>query len=346
MDGVNENTRSKRPSIRDLKIERTSRSKADNGSRRMPEQSAQVTHKSRFRMGWWVLAAVLLVSASVISLPIIFSDTTINITPLVTRASFDNVTFNALPADSDNATDMLSYSAIEWNITETQTLEPTGREVVNEKASGVITVYNNYTNKTQRLIKNTRFETANGNVYRVRESIMVPGKSGDTPGSLDVTVYADEAGEGYNVASGNLTIPGLKSLPDMYKDIYAKIKTPIAGGYKGERAVVSTESKDSASETLRNTIKDRVQSEITDRLPVDTRYFSNGVYINYADTQEREVEGKVEIVESATVRVLVFGKSDFAKALTSGMTTNPSSGTPSIKQPEQLTVYIEEANID
>jgi len=339
-------TNAKRPSIRDLQIDRPQSDATKE--RRMPQKQSSTRRKRGFSMGWWVLAVVMLISASIISLPIVFSDTTLNITPVVSKAIFDDAVFNTSEAgaEQEEAGGLLTYSRVEWTKSDTQLLEPTGREQVEEKASGVITVYNNHTSKKQRLIKNTRFETKSGNVYRVRNSIMVPGKSGETPGQLDVTVYADEAGDSYNVENADLTLPGLKSLPDMYSTIYAKVKTPITGGFKGERAVVSEEDKATASANLRTKIKEAVMTEIESRIPVDTRYFDSGVTVAFADTQESEVEGKVQVSESANVSVVVFDKKDFATTISQGVAGNPDKGYPVIKDIKALAVNIDDQATD
>lgn len=337
----NQNSILRRPSIRDVQIDRPTR--AGSGVRRT-QDTPRASRGSR-SVGWWVLAVLLLVAASVISLPIVFSDTTLQITPVITKASFEDAVFTAVPQGSDETHTLLTYDVLEWTSSESTTLEPTGREHVDEKASGTITVYNNYTTSPQRLIKNTRFETTDGKVYRVRESIIVPGKTATAPGSLDVTVYADEAGEGYNLSEGSFTLPGLKTIPDMYTDIYAKVKTPISGGFSGERAVVSEDAKVAAAEELKSKLQETMQSEIAARLPDDTRYFEDGVTVTYADPVEREVDGKVEVSETASARVLVFNKTAFAGTIAAGVMGNPSSGNASIKEPEQLTVRLE-ANSD
>lgn len=343
----------KRPSIRDLQIDRANQ----GGGRRMGAEAHRArtgraqqseghhAHKRGFGFGWWMLAVVLLISASVISLPIIFSDTTINIKPVVTKAVFTDAVFNAFKANEGNGNDdILTYSVVEWDAQESKELEPTGREKVKEKASGIITVYNAYTTKRQRLIKNTRFETGDGHVYRVRESIMVPGKTGSTPGTLDVRVYADEAGEDYNIKSGNLTLPGLKSLKSMYTDIYAKIKTPITGGFKGERAVVSEENKVKTSKILREKIKATVASEVQNRIPEDARYFESGLTIDFADTSESEEGGKVVVSESASVKVVVFNKKNFAQTMAQGVTGNPAKGYPVIQDVSKLSVVLDKSS--
>ncbi len=338
----------KRPSIRDLQIDRP-RTDTMKERRMPPQQAKRQRRRKRGGIGWWLLAGVLFVAAIIISLPVIFSDTTIKITPVVTKAVFDNAVFNAVPADAqsdEQSAGLLQYSKVEWTTSKSKVLEPTGREQVEEKASGVITVYNNYTSKKQRLIKNTRFQTSDGRVYRVRESIMVPGKTASAPGELDVTVYADEAGESYNLQSGDLTLPGLKSLPDMYSAIYAKVKTPITGGFKGERAIVSDEDKATAIAELKEQVRQEALSEVEGRIPSDTIYFDSGVSLEFAEPQESEVDGKVQVSQSAKVSVIVFDKKDFATTISQGVAGNPDKGYPTIKDMSTMTVNLEQQEQD
>lgn len=334
----------RRPTIRDVQIERPMRSSVRSERADAPRQAP----RRRGAIGWWILAAVLLIAASVVSLPIVFSDTTLQITPVVTKASYENASFTAVPQGNDTGASVLTYNTLEWTSGAKRQLEPTDRTFVEQKASGVITVYNEYTTGNQRLIKNTRFETSDGRVYRVRESIVVPGKKtvgGETvPGTLDVTVYADDAGEEYNLTSGSFTLPGLKSIPDMYSTIYAKVKTPVVGGFSGERAVVGEATRANTLAELKSEVEDTIRSEVVDRLPVDARTFDNTLTISFAEPEEREVDGKVELTQSATAQVLVFDEIDFTRAISAGVAGNPNGGYPSIQQPETFTVQLAAAD--
>ena len=90
------------------------------------------------------------------------------------------------------------------------------------KASGSITVYNNYSTASVKLIKNTRFQTPAGLIFRVPADVVIPGKQGSTPGQVTVTVFADQVGQQYNIGpTPRLTVPGLQSNAAMYAQIYA-----------------------------------------------------------------------------------------------------------------------------
>jgi len=120
----------------------------------------------------------------------------------------------------------LEYSLITHTTEASDTITATGRETVEEKASGRIIVYNNHSSATQRLIKNTRFESPEGLIFRINESVEIPGMTKSTdgeivPGVISAEVFADGTGEQYNIDASQFTIPGLKGT-DQYEDMYAE----------------------------------------------------------------------------------------------------------------------------
>jgi len=65
------------------------------------------------------------------------------------------------------------------------------------------------------------------------------------PGSIEVTVYADEPLSKYNIGLTDFTVPGFKGAPQ-FETFYARSKTPMTGGFTGMEPVVE-ESIDSHS---------------------------------------------------------------------------------------------------
>lgn len=120
---------------------------------------------------------------------------------------------------------------------------------VNEKASGEITIYNNYSSEPQVLIKNTRFQDKDGKVFRIRDSVTVPGKTGETPGSFQAKVLADSYGADYNIGPSDFTIPGLKGNV-RYNYFYAKSAKAMTGGISGMRQVVAESDMAEARKVL------------------------------------------------------------------------------------------------
>jgi hypothetical protein len=147
------------------------------------------------------------------------------------------------------------------SISKSKTLSPSESRKVEAKASGKVTVYNNYDSSPQKLIKNTRFESSKGKIYRINQSISIPGKKGGVPGSIEVTLYADSTGSEYNIDTTRFTIPGFKGTP-RENAFYAKSKGPIAGGSSGSMSLVSISDLNAAKDSFAVELTKDVQSEV------------------------------------------------------------------------------------
>lgn len=166
--------------------------------------------------------------------------------------------------DVNMAVNASSSIASQTQITKTQsvTLEATSEQQVERQASGRIKIINNYEEESQDLVKNTRFQTSAGLVYRIKESVTVPGykmvNGTAVPGTLEVEVYADSAGEEYNIGKTTFTIPGFSGMPQFDK-ITAESVTEMKGGYIGIKKVVSEDAQDDAYDEL----KEKLTAEFT-----------------------------------------------------------------------------------
>ena len=137
-----------------------------------------------------------------------------------------------LRAYTNTTTTGLSFEVMQLNAEESGLVTATGISSGGQKASGKITVYNNYGSAPQKLITNTRFQTKDGKIYRIKGAISVPGM-----GMTEATVYADQAGEEYNIVPTEFTLPGLKG-GARFEKVFAKSKTAMSGGSSGNARVV------------------------------------------------------------------------------------------------------------
>lgn len=161
-----------------------------------------------------------------------------------------------------------------------------GEKTVETKAEGTIVIYNNYSTAPQKLVKNTRFEGTNGKVYRINESITIPGMSGNTPGSLEVLVYADSTGSEYNSSPMDFTIPGFKGTP-RYTGFYARSKGSISGGYSGKMSVVAPEDLQNVETELTESLKGKLLTQVRSSVPDGYLLIEDG--IAYTSTDNRTV---------------------------------------------------------
>lgn len=147
-----------------------------------------------------------------------------------------------------------------------------GREQVERKATGKITIYNAYSSKSQRLVIETRFLTPDKKLFYLTKGITIPkakiveGKI--VPSSIEAEVVADKPGEEYNIGPvEHFSIPGFKSNPAKYKGFYAESKEPMAGGFIGEAAVPTDEDIKKAKEKNRQILQQAITSFIDSQIP-------------------------------------------------------------------------------
>lgn len=151
-----------------------------------------------------------------------------------------------------------------------ESFNSTGEKDVVQKARGKITVYNEYGTTPQVLIATTRFESETGLVFRTLKTVTVPGtkvQNGNiTPGSIDVEIIADKAGDAYNISAGKFTIPAFKEKGDMdrYGKFYGRSVDQMKGGIIGKAKVVTEQDYINA----KNKIEERILSEAEQELKV------------------------------------------------------------------------------
>ncbi len=265
------------------------------------------------------LIAIICILALFFGISIVFSKATVIVTPRTEKITFNNDTYTAKSASS--TVDSLSFEVLKVKQTAGETVEAIEEKQVSQKALGTIVVYNNYSPSPQRLINNTRFEANNGKIYRISSSIIVPGfkKSGDkiTPGSIEANIFADQAGEDYNLKlsdlAGDFKIPGFKG--DLrYQGFYARLKTDIALGFVGNQKVISDTLRKTTESLLKEKIKEQLLKELYAIKPESYLIFKDGYSIDYSNLPDTAVEGgKVKISLEGDLSAIVFNNLKLTK---------------------------------
>lgn len=220
---------------------------------------------------------------------------------------------NNYEIDSNISISASSTQATQTQITKTQsvTLEATSEQQVEKQASGRIKIINNFEEDEQDLVKNTRFQTAEGLVYRVKDSVTVPGykvvNGTNLPGTLEVEVYADSAGEEYNIGKTKFTIPGFSGMPQFDK-ITAESVTDMQGGFIGIKKVVSNDAEDDAYDEL----KAKLEAEFSSKAIItDTDVTIPDIETVILGELSDQVNGNsVTLTLTATANAYKFNKQD------------------------------------
>jgi len=218
-----------------------------------------------------------------------------------------------------NTTEDKIYDVVEIVKTDKKAIPKSETKQLNTKSNGKITIYNNYSEQTQKLIKNTRFESVEGKIFRIADTIVVPGKVGSTPGSIVATVYADSFGADYNIAAGKFTVPGFKGTV-RYTGFYAESNSPMTGGASGQVANYSPDDIDEANTTLVEKLKDGVKSEllnikkdgyiaIVNSVRYDEANNRQDLLIGKSDTYEAKVTGQILLIKIDALENLIAKKS-------------------------------------
>lgn len=228
-------------------------------------------------------------------------------------------------------------------------VEATGEEEVVQKASGEITIYNEYTEEEQRLVKETRFESPNGRIYRIPESVLVPGLTRDDngdviPGQVTVEVFADEAGEEYNTGPVRYTVPGFEGLPQ-FDGFYAQGEGSISGGFNGVKKIVSDEDRNNAERELREEIKAALQAQATEQSTDELLMFTDESLTLYELLEESIAGESVTITMRGTAKGIVIAEEELAAAVAEEKVSGYNEGDPiSIANIDDINVRVYSAS--
>ena len=227
----------------------------------------------------WLLGSVVLGVATVVILNFL-GGAVVRVSPKINSTPVD-LKMSALknPADAE-----LAFSVMKVALEETSEVPATGEKALTAKAKGQIIIYNTQTT-VQRLIKNTRFQSPLGKIYRIADSVDIPkakapsGTSGKlVPGSIEATIYADEAGPDYNSEATDFTVPGLKGSP-VFEKVYARGKGPITGGASGTIKSVSDLDMKNAGEALRIQLETKLRAKARGDLALSQISFDEGIVV-------------------------------------------------------------------
>lgn len=216
--------------------------------------------------------------------------------------------------------DNLSYELLTLEATGEKQVNASGKEVVSERAQGKVFVYNTSSESPQRLIKNTRFESPDGLIYRIQESIEVPGITTDDkgktiPGSIAADVFADGTGEQYNIEPTRFTVPGLKDT-DQYETIYAESTTAFDGGFEGEKFIIDEAEFSTAKQLLDMELRDKLLGRLDEERPAGFVLYPEAITFIYEELPATTYgESTATIKERAKLVVPIFNETEFAEFL-------------------------------
>ncbi len=258
-----------------------------------------------------VLFAILLVLGLAFLASSVFKGASLTLTPRTVETSVQS----DFVAKKIAAAGELSYTVATIKEIGSETVKATGEKQVDIRASGIIIIYNNYSDASQRLIKNTRFATPDGLIYRISDSVTVPGKKGTSPGQVEAKIIADEPGEKYNVGLKDFTIPGFKGDP-RYAAFYARSKTPLAGGFSGKQKIVADADRTKARTEIESRVTMSLMKQAEAQVPEGRTTFKTAYKIDFIILPEESVSSsEVTIKEEGVLSIVTFDEKDLSSAV-------------------------------
>lgn len=208
----------------------------------------------------------------------------------------------------------LSYEIMTVETVGESQVKASGQVTVKEQAKGVIEILKS-TPGTERLIKNTRFRTPEGLVYKIQESVVVPGaiKNAEgvmVPGMIQAEVFAADVGDEYNIPAGKtFDVPGFQesNLTELYKSITARNSQPFTGGFDGPQFQIDETELNTARQALQIKLRDDLLERIKTEKPAEFIAFPQSVAITYNQLPATEYGNDlVTIKEQAVLQIPLF----------------------------------------
>ncbi len=192
-----------------------------------------------------------------------------------------------------------------------------GEEVVTTQAIGTIFIYNTQQKDPVRLVTNTRFESPDGLIFKIKDSVVIPGyrdvEGKKAPGVATAQVFADQPGPAYNIAPVKFRIPGFKGDPE-YENVYGESTEMFTGGFNDKKFIIEDSELQTAQQTLRTELRDSLLGRIDAEKPAGFVLFKDAVTFTYQSLPSVAYgDNLATIKEKVLLRIPVFKEDNFAE---------------------------------
>jgi hypothetical protein len=277
---------------------------------------------------WLAFSLLLLVSLSAICY-FTLSKAEIGLWPQTESLSLEkDLTVSLTVKQIDTLTNSIPAQTFQKEKQLTDTFQASGSILKEEKAKGVLKVYNAYSTSPQVLIATTRFVSSDGKVFRTPVAVTIPGGKYEggklVPGETDVEVVADQPGPDYNIDAAIFSIPGFAGT-EKYTKFYGRSFSTMSEGLREERAVVTekdlVEAKDALSVRAKQECQELLALELqAEGVATKFHYFADEslskIVEEFTLTLAGEEVNEFNFQVKASCETLIFKKEDlwnFAK---------------------------------
>lgn len=138
-------------------------------------------------------------------------------------------------------------------VEETKTFTSSGKEVLGEEVVGQVTIINNYI-KNQPLVASTRLLSADGKLFRLKDTVNVPAG-----GKITAEIYADQPSREMAIGPTKFTMPGLWA--GIQDKIYAQSDSAMKYSEKA-KYIIQQSDIDNAVNELRKNLETNTKKQI------------------------------------------------------------------------------------
>lgn len=293
--------------------------------------------------GIWYVAALAIVIL-VFALTYVFAGAEITVTPrqgtveltgplVAEKVSRTGLTFQMMVVEDQASAEVAS----------------SGQTHVEKKATGTVKLFNNNSTSPQKLLIDTRLTDASGKIYKTKVATTVPGQklvAGKlVPGTVEVAIYADEAGESYNIGKDvELKIFGFKGGPK-YNTIYAKTTTEISGGFSGQSSNISEEDLKSKTDSLKDDLTKSLSEKARAQLPESFVFYEKASLVDFDEPViETATDGTTATINiAATMNAVIFKETELTRALVSGVVSDEDRDKVHVSNIRDLNIELDPA---
>lgn len=224
---------------------------------------------------------------------------------------------------------------------------------VQEKARGIIIIYNQYSSAPQTLVKGTRFISEKEKLFRTTETIVIPGAQIEegkiAPSSINVSVEAAEPGKDYNIGPSLFTIPGFKGTPK-YTGFTGKSDQPMSGGVIGKVKVVTANDIQAAKDILAVELKKSAKDDLKKRIPSDLNILQDTsteeVIESSSSAEADQPAEKFTIKIKVMAKVLGFSENDAISLINSNLKEKISGNKTVILGTVKINYTVTDINLE
>ncbi len=281
---------------------------ADSGMPPPPSQHTSSYDRPRKKFPWGLVIAILIILAVSVGALYAFAGARVEVEPTSGDASITG-DFIATAAAGE-----LPFSVVAVDKIASKKVEAESTETVNDAAQGTVTV-SNTSEEIQKFVKNTRFETPDGLIFKAQDAITVPAGSPGAPGTVKITVYAESAGDKYNVGPTSFTLPGLAS-SDLGTQVTGKSEEAMSGGFSGTRPSVSEATREKEYPAMEKSLTEELETMVEAQVPQGYVLIPGSIFTTFTPQPDTSsAAGSVEVRLKGTATAVIFPEGQLAAAI-------------------------------